>query len=42
MGNESLRYALLIGVSVATVWAALHYFLASRFIEDDLAQAREV
>ena len=42
MDNESLRYALLIGVSVVTIWAALHYFLASRFIEDDLAQAREV
>jgi predicted MFS family arabinose efflux permease len=40
-GDDSLRYALLIAVSVVTPWAALHYYLASRSIESDLAKARE-
>ena len=42
LGDESLRYALLVGVSLATAWAALHYLFASRFIENDLARAKEV
>ena len=41
LGDDSLRYALLIGVSIVTPWAALHYFLASRSIEGDLRQAQE-
>ena len=41
LGDNALRYALLIGVSVVTPWAALHYFLASRSIEYDLDRARE-
>ena len=41
MGDDSLRYALLIGVSVVTPWAALHYLLASKRIETDLERARE-
>ena len=40
-GDDSLRYGLLIAVSVVTPWAALHYFLASRSIEGDLARAKE-
>ena len=41
LGDNALRYALLIGVSVVTPWAALHYFLASRSIERDLDRGRE-
>ena len=40
-GDDSLRYGLLIAVSVVTPWAALHYYLASRSIEGDLTRARE-
>jgi predicted MFS family arabinose efflux permease len=40
-GEESLRYALMLSVLVVTVWAALHYTLGSRTIEDDLARAEE-
>ncbi len=40
-GDESLRYALMLAVLVVTTWAALHYTLASRTIEADLARAEE-
>jgi MFS family permease len=40
-GDESLRYALMLAVLVITTWAALHYALASRTIEADLARAKE-
>ena len=40
-GEDSLRYALMLAVLVVTTWAALHYTLASRTIEDDLARAEE-
>ena len=40
-GDESLRYALMLAVLVVTTWAALHYTLASRTIEADLARAKE-
>jgi MFS family permease len=40
-GNDSLRYALMIAVLAVTTWAALHYLLASRSIENDLARAKE-
>lgn len=35
-GNDSLRYGLVI-VGLANVWAAIHYFLASRSVREDLA-----
>lgn len=38
-GNESLRYSLLIVGAVTGPWAALHYLLAGRHIEADLARA---
>jgi len=39
--NESLRYSLLIIGAVLTPWTALHYFMASRYIEQDLARLSE-
>ncbi len=41
VGNESLRYSLMISVAIVLPWAALHYTLAGRSIEGDLARARE-
>ena len=37
-GVESLRYALLL-CSLVNVWAAVHYFVAGRHLEDDLEKA---
>ncbi|MFK7914721.1 MAG: spinster family MFS transporter [Pseudomonadales bacterium] len=34
-GEESLRYALLIA-GMFNIWAAFHYFMAGRHLEDDL------
>ena len=41
LGNESLRYSLLIIGAVLTPWTALHYFMASKHIEQDLARVSE-
>jgi predicted MFS family arabinose efflux permease len=35
-GDESLRYALMIG-SVVYVWAGIHYFLGAKTLAEDLA-----
>jgi predicted MFS family arabinose efflux permease len=40
-GNESMRYSLLIVGSIVGPWSALHYYLAGRHIERDLARADE-
>ncbi len=40
-GNESLRYSLLIIGAVLTPWTALHYFMAGKYIEGDLARVDE-
>jgi predicted MFS family arabinose efflux permease len=37
-GQESIRYALLILSVVGGTWSALHYYLASRTLEADLAE----
>jgi predicted MFS family arabinose efflux permease len=34
-GDESLRYALLI-LSLVNVWSAYHYYLAGKYLKDDL------
>lgn len=39
--NESMRYSLLLLTVVIGPWSALHYFLAARHIDDDLARADE-
>lgn len=39
-GEESLRYALMIGV-VFVVWASVHYLLAARSIVNDLALSEQ-
>jgi MFS family permease len=41
-GNESMRYSLLIIGAVIGPWAAFHYFIASKYIERDLARVYEV
>jgi len=38
-GNESLRYSLLIIGAIIGPWSALHYYFASRHIDEDLARA---
>jgi MFS family permease len=40
-GNESLRYSLLLIGAVLTPWTALHYFMAGKYIERDLARVGE-
>jgi hypothetical protein len=37
-GMESLRFALL-GSVVVSAWCGIHYYLASRHIEEDLRRA---
>lgn len=39
--NESMRYSLLIIGAVIGPWAAFHYFIASKYIEHDLARVYE-
>ena len=39
--NESMRYSLLIICAVVLPWAAWHYYLAGKTIDDDLARAAE-
>jgi hypothetical protein len=34
-GTESLRYALLL-CSVVNIWAAAHYYIAGKHLENDL------
>jgi len=36
-GDDSLRYAILIVVAIVGPWSAIHYLLASRHIDEDLA-----
>ena len=40
-GDESLRYALVIVCAVILPWAALHYYLAGRTVDQELAKARD-
>jgi MFS family permease len=39
LGDDSLRYALLI-ISCLLAWSALHFWLAARTLQDDLAFVR--
>jgi MFS family permease len=39
LGEEAMRYSLLIVTSVCLPWAAWHYFRAGKTIDDDLAGA---
>jgi MFS family permease len=41
-GKESLRYSLLFIGAVFTPWTALHYFMAGKHIEQDLARVGEL
>jgi hypothetical protein len=36
-----MRYSLLIVSAIVAPWSALHYFLAGRHIESDLARVDE-
>lgn len=40
-GNESLRFSMLTLGAIVSPWSAIHYFLAGRHIEADLARAEE-
>jgi len=40
-GDESIRYSLLLVTILILPWAAVHYFLAGRKIDIDLARATE-
>ena len=35
-GEESIRYSLLFLVIAGNIWSALHYYLASRTLREDL------
>lgn len=39
-GDESLRVALLIATAIVSVWSAIHYYMASRYVEGDLGAIR--
>ena len=39
MGVDSLRYALLILTPAVTLWSAIHFYLASKTLREDLAAA---
>lgn len=39
LGTESLRYALLYIIPAVTFWSACHFYLASRTLREDLANA---
>lgn len=41
MGDESMRYSLLIVSTVVLPWAGLHYFLAGRSVDADLVRASD-
>lgn len=41
VGNESMRYSLLIVVSIVGPWSACHYFIAGKHLEHDLARVDE-
>ncbi len=41
-GADSLRYALAIVSGVMYTWSALHFWIASRHIEDDFDHVREI
>ena len=41
MGVESLRYAMLILLPTVNVWSAIHFYLASRTLREDLKLAPE-
>jgi MFS family permease len=38
-GHDALRYSLLVLITLTSIWAALHFFLASRTLRADLAAA---
>ena len=40
LGADSLRYAILTVTAIVAPWSALHYFLASRHIDKDLANVQ--
>jgi predicted MFS family arabinose efflux permease len=42
LGNNSLRYAILGVVVIATSWAAVHFLLAAKTLKEDLAAAGNV
>ncbi len=39
LGTDSLRYGLLATMVISTIWAAFHFWMASRELRKDLAEA---
>jgi len=39
LGEESLRYAMLYVLPIAMSWSIVHFYLASKTLRDDLANA---
>ncbi|MBQ74940.1 MAG: MFS transporter [Gammaproteobacteria bacterium] len=39
VGNDNVRYALILVVSIVNIWCVFHYWMASRTVRDDLALA---
>lgn len=40
VGNDNVRYALIIVVTIANIWCVFHYWMASRTVREDLKAAR--
>jgi MFS family permease len=40
VGNDNVRYALIIVVTIANIWCVFHYWLASRHVTEDLKMIR--
>jgi len=38
VGNDNVRYALIIVVTIANIWCVFHYWMASRTVREDLKQ----
>ncbi len=38
VGNDNVRYALILVVSIVNIWCVFHYWMASRSVRDDLKE----
>jgi MFS family permease len=38
-GNDNVRYALIIIITIFNIWCVFHYWMASRTVREDLAEA---
>jgi predicted MFS family arabinose efflux permease len=40
-GNESMRYSLLLVIGITAPWSAYHYYIAGKYLADDLQRVNE-